>query len=270
MLCTRHGYWIGSTEFGIDHEPRPVGMFQPELTAAQQRHNRLVRRHGWKLALHATAASQNVCVDLRFYGPTPAPKRTIHDERIKTLVPNTHAFNGPRYVAAFYPEIINLAELFCAPDRRPTARVAIYQFAASPSTTRIRTDERDAIASEIARATGYSIDTVLCNNGDLITFWLAGMGWGPYYEPNKTFPDTRAQTLDGTPSPNLKQREATHLSRAVREFAKNNLLVAAWNLPPLNVRELRIPGIPPPLVDVPEPTLAELLGLHREDDPSGR
>lgn len=87
------------------------------------------------------------------------------------------------------------------------------------------------------------------------------MGYGPYYEPDKTFPDTRAQTLDGTPSPNLKQREATHLRRAVREFAKNNLLVAAWNLPPLNIRELRKPDIPPMLADAPEPALGAILGL---------
>ncbi len=96
----------------------------------------------------------------------------------------------------------------------------------------------------------------------------AGMGYGPYYEPDQTLPDTRAQTLDGTLSPNLKQREATHLRRAVREFAKNNLLVAAWNLPPLNVREIRKPDIPPQLVDVPAANLAELWGLHDHDSRS--
>ena len=61
--------------------------------------------------------------------------------------------------------------------------------------------------------------------------------------------------------PNLKQREATHIRRAVREFAENNLLVGAWNLPPLNVREFREPDIPPQLTDVPASSLAALLGL---------
>ncbi|MFD6754181.1 hypothetical protein [Micromonospora gifhornensis] len=67
----------------------------------------------------------------------------------------------------------------------------------------------------------------------------------------------------------VKQREAAHLRRAVRESAKNNLLVAAWNLPPFNVRELRTPGIPPPLVEVPEPTLAERLGLPPDQRNNG-
>jgi hypothetical protein len=264
MLCTRHGYWIGSTEFGIDHRPTPIGQLLPELTDAQHRHNRLVQRHGWKLALHAIAASQNVCVDLRFYGPSP--QHTIHDQRIKILIPTASAFNGPRYIAAFHPEIVRLAELFCAPTWRLPARTAIEQFNATRiAGSNSHTGDRDAIAAKIAQAIGYPVDAILSNNGHLITFWLAGMGYGPYYEPDKTFPDTRAQTLDGTPSPNLKQREATHLRRAVREFAKNNLLVAAWNLPPLNVREIRKPDIPPQLVDVPTSNLAELLGLHDHD-----
>lgn len=60
-------------------------------------------------------------------------------------------------------------------------------------------------------------------------------------------------------------REATHLRRAVRAFAKNNLLVAAWNLPPLNVREIRAPDIPPPLARASEPTLIDLLGLSHAE-----
>lgn len=187
MLCTRHGYWIGSTEFGIDHQPTPVGRLLPELSDAQQRHKRLVHRHGWKLALHAIAASQNVCVDLRFYGPSP--QHTIHDQRIKVLIPTAHALTGPRYIAAFYPEIIRLAEVFCAPAWRPTARAAIEQFAAPASPdTRRHTGERDAIASKIAHAVGYPLDAILANNGHLTTFWLAGMGYGPYYEPDKPSP----------------------------------------------------------------------------------
>ena len=60
------------------------------------------------------------------------------------------------------------------------------------------------------------------------------------------------------------------LRRAVREFAKNNLLVAAWNLPPLNVREIRTPDISQPLTQASEPALAALLGLSRPatDQPS--
>jgi hypothetical protein len=53
--------------------------------------------------------------------------------------------------------------------------------------------------------------------------------------------------------------------RAVRAFAKNNLLVAAWNLPPLNVREIRAPDIPPPLARASEPTLIDLLGLSHAE-----
>ncbi|MDG4780381.1 TniQ family protein [Micromonospora sp. WMMD961] len=179
MLCARHGYWIGSTEFGIDHQPRPVGTLLPELTAAQQRHNRLVRRRGWKLALHAIAASQNVCVDLRFYGPSP--QHTIHDQRIKTLIPTAHAFTGPRYIAAFYPEIVRLAELFCTPGWRPTARTAIDQFAATTSSgTRGHTGDRDAIASKIADAIGYPLDAILSNNGHLISSgWPAAWATAP-------------------------------------------------------------------------------------------
>lgn len=45
----------------------------------------------------------------------------------------------------------------------------------------------------------------------------------------------------------------------------NNLLVAAWYLPALNVRELRTPDIAPPLADAPEPALAELLGIPHDD-----
>ncbi|GAB2962094.1 hypothetical protein GCM10027280_58790 [Micromonospora polyrhachis] len=43
------------------------------------------------------------------------------------------------------------------------------------------------------------------------------------------------------------------------------LLVAAWNLPPLNVREIRTPDIPQPLAQASEPALAALLGLSRPD-----
>lgn len=264
MLCIRHGYWIGSTEFGIDHQPRPVTVLLPELATAQRRHHRLVRRHGWKLALHAVAASQNVCVDLRFYGPSP--QQLIYDQRIKTLIPTRESFTGALYVAAFYPEIVRLAALFCTSAWRPVARNAIEQLARpTPKATPICTEERDAIAAEIARAIGYPLDAILSNNGDLITFWLAGMVYGPYYEPDKTFPDTRLQTMDGTPPPNLKHREAAHIRTAVREFARNNLLVAAWNLPPLNVRAIRTPGIPPSLAHVSEAALVELLRLPRGD-----
>ncbi|MEU1602632.1 hypothetical protein [Micromonospora matsumotoense] len=56
-------------------------------------------------------------------------------------------------------------------------------------------------------------------------------------------------------------RERDHLRRAVREFAKNNLLVAAWNLPPPNIRELGKPDIPPVLAGAPELALGGILGL---------
>jgi hypothetical protein len=263
FLCTRHGYWIGPAEPGMDHQPQRLTTLVPELLDSQRRHDRLVRRHGWHMTHAAVELSISLCVDLHCYGPFGP--HNPYQPRLDTLIPTAHTFTGPRYIAAFYPEVVRLAALFCTPRWRAVAERALPAFhrpvdAHGP----VPTVDRDAIMAAIGRALGCSPDLIHDDNGMAIRFWLQGMIDARHLIPNKTFPDTRKATLDGTPR-GLTDDKRQQLGKALRAF-HNDGRVAAWHLPARNIRDARPPQpLPPPLRTEPTRWGTEWIPLDEND-----
>lgn len=144
FVCTRHGYWIGPPVPTIpDLRPRQLARLVPELVTAQRRHTRLLRRQGWRHVFNAFDVSIAVCVDRRFQQRIDVPGRRSWQERIDLLIPTRTRFNTSVFLAAFYPEIVNLARLFCSPTWRAVARRALTS-----------AEHRLTITAEISRQIG--------------------------------------------------------------------------------------------------------------------
>lgn len=225
FVCTRHGYWIGPPVPTIpDLRPRQLARLVPELVTAQRRHTRLLRRRGWRHVFNAFDVSIAVCVDRRFQQRIDVPGRRSWQERIDLLIPTRTRFNTSVFLAAFYPEIVNLARLFCSPTWRAVARRALTS-----------AEHRLTITAEISRQigpepvphnwpvtqewTGYETDR-----------WLRAMAGLPdVVVPNRTFPQTRRVTFDGVPV-NHATSDETLAKKANKEFNKHRH-VPSWALP---------------------------------------
>jgi hypothetical protein len=113
-LCTRHQIWIGPPD-QPDH-PQPSLTDLPEITAAQHRHRKLIRRLGPAATYDAVLTGFLMCaqrwnVD---YTPTTSDARHQWDRRAAVLIPpgtEIETFSGSRLFAATYPEAVQLAEL---------------------------------------------------------------------------------------------------------------------------------------------------------------
>ena len=225
FFCTRHGYWIGPLLPTIaDLQPRQLARLVPELVTAQRRHNRLLRRHGWRPVFDAFDVSTAVCIDQRFQEPLDAPRRRTWQQRIDLLIPTRAWFNTSVFLAAFYPEIVNLVQLFCSPGWRAVAYRAFTS-----------TDHQRLILAEISRRTGrepfrpagagayewtgYETDR-----------WLRAMtDWPSHVHPTHIFPKTRRVTPDGVPI-NCAKSDETLARKADKEFTQYRH-VPSWALP---------------------------------------
>ncbi|MEU4836505.1 hypothetical protein [Streptosporangium sp. NPDC023615] len=163
----------------------------------------------------------SICIDLRFHGQPH--QREPWSDRIDHLIPSPALFTASLFLAAFYPEIVHLAELFCSPAWRPIAERAVT----SP-------EHRAAITAQINRVLDRHTNPSHYDHNYVVTTWLQGMTSASRFEPDKTFPETRHNTIDGTPaSPDallLKRR------RKARQEFKKHRHAPAWTLP-RNIRQ---------------------------------
>ncbi len=170
-----------------------------------------------------------VCIDARLRGHPPQSEPST--ARIDRLIPRPGLFSRALLFAAFYPEIVALAELSSSTIWRPRAEQALT----CP-------DDHAVIAAQISHALGGEPIPLPYDGGYMITTWLQQMAHAPLLEPYLTFPDTRRSTIDGTPkTPDLA--EGKLLSKARREFRKHRH-APAWSLP-RNVRSHEHPDPPP-------------------------
>jgi hypothetical protein len=219
FVCIRHGYWIGPPVPTMpDLQPRRLAHLIPELLPAQQHHNRLLRRHGWRDAFTAVSLSIPVCVDQRFHEPVDAPLRRRWKDLVDQLIPTHHTFNTSVFLAVFYPEIVNLARLFCSRTWRDVAHRALTSG-----------DDRLAIATEISRVIGREPVIPYDPNGHETGRWLRALSAPLSVFPAQTFPKTRRVTPDGIPKASTRAEERL-AHKAAAEFHKHRH-VPSWALP---------------------------------------
>lgn len=226
FVCARHGYWIGPPETH-PHRPRHLGALHQELAAAQRRHDRLVRRHGWQTALAGLAASEVLAInELRHTGPWT--------NRRDQLIPTPKQFAGWLYLAAFYPETVRLATLFCA--------TAVNAATTSP----------EAAAAAINHTLGRQPSTLAPH---LATGWLHEANHRDV-QPRETYPDTRrSNSIDGQPR-RQADRWRNRADRAYRQFHKHRHTYAS-NLPTTRVHRPEPPASPAP----PDPAAPSLVQI---------
>ncbi|YCK40238.1 hypothetical protein ACNF49_41090 [Actinomadura sp. ATCC 39365] len=124
-VCTRHQYWIGPPD--INH-PGPHLEIFPDIVAAQRRHLRLVRRHGWASTYDAVLTAFMICAHLWEQDPDGNPgmalNQAVWNVRSFVFIPkNTEqeTFSASRLFAAIYPEAISIAALLGSPTWRRLA-----------------------------------------------------------------------------------------------------------------------------------------------------
>jgi hypothetical protein len=131
-VCTRHRYWIGPPD--INRTGPDLNDF-PEIVAAQRRHLRLLRRHGWAATYDAVLTGFMFCAHLWenalnvALDPTNAPlglvlKRAIWTMRTMVFIPpgtERETFTTAKLFAAVYPDAVNIAELIASPGYRTLA-----------------------------------------------------------------------------------------------------------------------------------------------------
>lgn len=220
-LCAQHGYWSGPPTYTEDMTPDRLSTLIPELTAAQREHDRLVRRHGWLQVFHAFDTSLTMCLEQRSTDTTPR-----HVDRwagrLATLMPPSPAgFSNSRFIAAFYPEIIQLTALFCSPRWQDVARLAMTS-----------AQHLQAITAQINAVLGRPHDVPAPQHGP-IRWWIQTATENTPTVPAHTFIHTRRSTLDGIPAsrdrPSRKRAEASHLRQIAAEYDRHQH-VPTWML----------------------------------------
>jgi hypothetical protein len=183
-----------------------------------------VRRYGWLHAFAGFAVSAPLCIDQRDLEPLDSPKRHLYNQRVDQLIPNPTTFTATLFLAAFYPEIVHLIALFCAPAWRNTAMQA------TRSDTHLTT-----IATGISQVIGRE-PRPYEPAGPPTTMWIRALrSMPPNILPLRTFAQSRRASLDGVPSPNQPSRpDEKRKIKVLREFRKHRH-IPAWTLP-RNVR----------------------------------
>jgi hypothetical protein len=123
-ICQRHRLWIGP---GADHPRDQVDLAaHPDMVRVQQRHRRLIRRHGHAIVhtAYRTAGQIWEILTHRGWGVPYALARDIH-------LPYGFGHQNwpvdprdPVHRAAVYPEVVTLTELVVCPHWRPFAMSA--------------------------------------------------------------------------------------------------------------------------------------------------
>jgi hypothetical protein len=127
--------------------------------------------------LDAVDVSTTVCVDQRFHDPPGQSVRRTWDERLDRIIPTPHQFNTSVFLAAFHPEIINLAALFCTPALQPTARHALHS-----------SQHLDAVTRRMNQAIGRDPDGYRYATNYETTTWIHATTRTPSVNPTGRFP----------------------------------------------------------------------------------
>ena len=124
-VCTRHRYWIGPPD--INH-PNPSLEKLPEVVAAQRRHLRLVRRHGWAATYDAVLTAFRICAHYWDDEVTTSiglgRRRRLWTLRTSILIPpgtEDSTFSTSRLFAPIYPDAVEIADIIAAPHWRRLA-----------------------------------------------------------------------------------------------------------------------------------------------------
>jgi hypothetical protein len=124
-VCTPHRHWIGPPD--INH-PNPSLQRLPEVVAAQRRHLRRVRRHGWAATYDAVLTAFRICAHYWDYEVTTSigldHRRTLWTRRTSMLIPpgtEDSTFSTSRLFAPIYPDAVEIADMIAAPHWRRLA-----------------------------------------------------------------------------------------------------------------------------------------------------
>lgn len=175
-VCTRHHIWIGPPDHPDD--PQPSLEQLPEITAAQHRHRRLLRRVGPAATYDAVLTGFLICAHRWNIIRKPVESDALHHwrRRAEMLIPpgtETDTFTTSRLFAATYPEAVAIADLI---GSLPWRRLA----AGNPS-------EQTLFADAIGRRLGLRDYRPTALN-DPIAHWIDQDCWRP---PSRPYHDYR-------------------------------------------------------------------------------
>ena len=119
-VCQAHQTWIGPGN--SDAAGQPALRCCPDITTAQTRRYRLVRRHGRRETFKAFLDAREIWSTLEWLHGY----HTERDQRIRQLrrtgtSPSDLDYDDPRHHAAIYPETVALTAILASPHWRKTA-----------------------------------------------------------------------------------------------------------------------------------------------------
>ena len=211
-VCARHRYWIGPPDIG---HPGPCLDGFPAILAAQRRHLRLVRRHGWAAAYDAVLTGFMVCGHLweNGFGAAFHPdstlagllhKRSLWDMRSLVFIPpgsEQQTFSASRLFAAVYPEAIDIAAILSSPTWR--------KLAAGDD------DQLSRFTQEIGPRIGVD-GYQPRDNRDPMAHWIEQDCWRAPSQPPATFASAPGHRRPG------------HLAKAVTKASRDRHDNSAW------------------------------------------
>jgi hypothetical protein len=112
VICLHHHRWIGSS--------REISLTgQPDITQANRRHRRLIRRHGRRNVFIAFNQARNICEEWIKRGD----HRDEFDRRMRLFLdPRQKAsFEHPALAASLYPQVVAMTRLIVTPYWRALA-----------------------------------------------------------------------------------------------------------------------------------------------------
>ena len=226
-VCIRHQFWIGPPDAG--QPASPLGPELADITRAQRRHLRLLRRHGAALTYDAVLTGFLICGHQWDYQPGgwDAPWQRWN-QRAQALIPagiEVTRFSASRIFAAAYPEAVSLASLISSPRWRSLAAGDAGQ--------------RQQFISEIGRRLGHP-GYQPPGTGDAIAHWIEYDSWQPPSQPATTYPQTRDHG-SLRPEGAVSQQSLQRQERSAVFFARNrrggNVILHHRHIRPVLVRD---------------------------------
>lgn len=224
-VCTRHRYWIGPPDVGQPATALASGL--DEITRAQFRHQRLLRRHGPATSYDAVLTGFLICGhawDDRGCWDQMADRWR---RRSAALIPEgteDTSFSASRIFATIYPEAVAVADLIASPTWRRRACGNHEQ----------RQQFMHAIGARLGRP-----DYQPPEHGDAIAHWMQRDAWRPPSTPTRTYPNTRDH---GATRPYTSSRSSiARQRRSAYWFAVNrrggNVILHHRHITPVLVRD---------------------------------